>query len=265
VAVDPTNGLVFVTNELDCTVSVIDGRAAVPALLGSPIRVGNGPRGLTLDPGTGRVFVLNKDSVSVIDGRAATPGVIGAPIPAGLPYQAAVDPQSGRVFVGNFGTSGTAASNGTGSIYVIDGRANPPALIGQPLSTATPTGLAVDANTGRVFVANNGLVNTVSVLEGRAATPAFLAGTIAVPLNPIGVMVDPSRGLVFVASSGNNPPVAGSGNITVIDAKTLEPLGTLSTLQFPLFGVSDPVSARVFVGEHLSRRILVLDESKVGR
>jgi DNA-binding beta-propeller fold protein YncE len=259
------NGHVFVTNELDCTVSVIDGRASSPVVIGDPIHVGNGPRGLALDPETGRVFVVNKDSVSTVNGRAAKPALIGSAIPANLPYQAAIDPLTGRVFIGNLGASGTGPSYGAGSISLIDGRADPPALAGEVPAVGAPIGLAVDSNSGRVFVATSGLLNALTVLEGRAASPAFLPTMIIVPVNPIGVMVDPTKGLAFVASSGNNPPTAGSGNITVIDSANLAVLGTLSSLQYPLFGVADPTSARVFIGEHFSRRVLVLDEATVGR
>jgi YVTN family beta-propeller protein len=65
VAVDPAAGTVYVANEGDNTVSVID--EATGAVTGT-IPVGPAPEGVAVDPATGTVYVANEsgNTVSVI-------------------------------------------------------------------------------------------------------------------------------------------------------------------------------------------------------
>ena len=79
--IDPKTGTVFVANEYNDTVSVINGTTHKP--IGDPIPVGSHPTALTIDPNTGTLFVANEydDTVSVINGT--THESIGDPIPVG--------------------------------------------------------------------------------------------------------------------------------------------------------------------------------------
>ena len=82
VGITPDGGKVYVANQLDNTVTVID--AAANAVIGSPIAVGRAPLGLAITPDGSRAYVANyySNTVSVID--TATDAVIGSRIPVGV-------------------------------------------------------------------------------------------------------------------------------------------------------------------------------------
>jgi len=67
VGVDPSTDTVYVGNETDDTVSVIDGATDTVT---STIPVGNDPYGVGVDPSTRTIYVTNfqGNTVSVIDG-----------------------------------------------------------------------------------------------------------------------------------------------------------------------------------------------------
>jgi len=68
VAVDPGSHTVFVTNNGDNTVSVIDGSTRTVT---ASVPVGKFPSGAAVDPGSRTVYVTNVDdgTVSVIESR----------------------------------------------------------------------------------------------------------------------------------------------------------------------------------------------------
>src|SRR4051794_7208932 len=68
VAADGTTNKIYVINQGDSSVSVLDG--TTQARLDPPIAVGTHPQGIAVDPTTHRIYVANTgaDTVSVIDG-----------------------------------------------------------------------------------------------------------------------------------------------------------------------------------------------------
>ena len=78
---DQEIGIMYVTNEIDGTVSVID--TSTNTVVGLPIPVGNVPQGIAFDSQNNRMYVANEedDTVSVID--TSTNTVVGLPIPVG--------------------------------------------------------------------------------------------------------------------------------------------------------------------------------------
>ena len=128
VAACPLTGFVYVTSQLDNTVSVISGQTNTVT---ATIPVGN-PQGMAVNPLTGGVYVtnFNDGTMSVISGQTNT---VTATIPVGsLPISAAVNPLTGDVYVTNFND---------GTMSVISGRTNTvTATIGVG---ASPYGVAV--------------------------------------------------------------------------------------------------------------------------
>ena len=170
------------------------------------------PTGAAVDARSGRVFVLNRGkpapgrstslqgSVSVLDAttgrlvRTVAIGVVGGdPVPVPV-----VDEQSGRVFIV------------AGAVHVLD------ATTGRILRTV-PTGgfttaAAVDARTGRVFVANaNCSVNMLDAASGA------LRSTVPLDLPAYAVAVDERAGRVFVDVEND---ADRSNNVRVLDATT---------------------------------------------
>lgn len=99
-SVDPRNGMVYVLNYADNSVTVIDG---VAGKVVATIPVGDRPEAIAVDAAKDLIYVANthSDNVTVIDGRSRK---VIATLPGGRnPYAIAIDPVSGDVYVANFG------------------------------------------------------------------------------------------------------------------------------------------------------------------
>jgi YVTN family beta-propeller protein len=109
VTVDPTTNLIYVTNQLSNTVSVINGATNA---VNPTISVGDLPIGVAVDPTTGFIYVTNSGSntVSVINAvtnqGTATIGV------GNSPFGVAVDQSTHRVYVANFTSQSVSVING---------------------------------------------------------------------------------------------------------------------------------------------------------
>jgi YVTN family beta-propeller protein len=147
VAVNPTSNLIYVTNNLDNTVSVINGKDNT---VGTPITVGNHPYGVAINSRTNRIYITNSNdgTVSVING---TTNSVVATIPVGTTPQAvAVNSSTNDIFVANAGDD---------TVSVIDGATN--TVSGKAPVGHLPQGVAVNPITNRVYVTNSA-DNTVS-------------------------------------------------------------------------------------------------------
>jgi YVTN family beta-propeller protein len=110
-----------------------------------------------------------------------------------------------------------------------------------------PSGLAVNSQTNRIYVANAGSDN-VSVVDGAGNS---VIAAITVGRAPHAVAVDPRANRVYVANSG-------SDDVTVIDGETHEVVTTVSVGQEPWDLAADPSTGRVFVSNHRSGTISVI-------
>lgn len=158
-AVDPASGHVFVTNTLDHTISVVDGRSgSVIATTGANAA----PEEIAIDPANNRATILCQGwhldpsrlgqgvplivagAVDVLDTATGT-GVLRIPLRA-PGTTLALDRQTGRVF------AGVSHAPTSGSVRVLSLGARP--IIGtiRLAGGATPTALAVDESGGRIFV-----------------------------------------------------------------------------------------------------------------
>ncbi|GAA5041332.1 YncE family protein [Streptomyces similanensis] len=153
------------------------------------IPVGLAPADVAVDEKADRVYVAasGSNAVTVIDGRTDEP--IGPPIDVSsavsAPNRIAVDPGTGRVYVG-----GTAAAGSGGSVAIIDtAHANRVTQVSD--YTTTVTGLAVSPENGDVYVGGgNASSSAVAYIAAgsSSATPIRL---------PDGGLVGPSNGMDF--------------------------------------------------------------------
>ena len=151
--------------------------------------------------------------------------------------------------------SADAAGNASVSPqYTLSTTDNPPTVEG---TAALPTGarpynLAVNPNTGRVYVANEYL-NSLSVLDGLTGTTV---ATVAVGTNPRGVAVDTGANLVYVANYG-------SDNVSVVDGASNAVLRTIAVGDGPMSVWIDvhPTTGKVsvLVVNLLGRTLSVID------
>lgn len=123
----------------------------------------------------------------------------------------------------------------------------------------TPRAVAIDARTGRAFVANyEG--NSISVLNARTGllirTVKLLASS-----HPRRIVVDEKTGHVFVESVGDldkTGALVGAGEVTMLDATSGVILSGAATGKGPLSIALDSLTGRVFVGNYDDDTVTVI-------
>lgn len=143
--------------------------------------------GLVVDDTRGIVYATESQSRAILAVHEASGAQVTIPSGA-MPCAAAVDPQTGMVYVVNY------ADN---SVTVVDGRA------GQPVATIPvgnhPQAIAVDAPRGLVYVANTHS-DSVSVIDARINR---VIATLPAGRNPYALAVDSKRGDLYAANFGS--------------------------------------------------------------
>ncbi|MGC9398439.1 MAG: YncE family protein [Anaerolineae bacterium] len=157
VAADPASGYVYVVNQQDETVSVLQDTEVI-----TTVTVGASPAALDVNPQTGYVYVVNSgsDSVTVIDSgdHFATTTVAVGTEPAAL----SVDLRRGRVYVAEAGSS---------SLSVLEGKSRSDTI---NLGDA-PIALDVNPVTGYVYVVGGtDISGTITVLSSSLASETYV-------------------------------------------------------------------------------------------
>ena len=234
VVVDPVSESVFVLNEEDSTVSVIDGaicnavHSAGCSQHPPDVATGFNPGYLDVDLATDTVYVSNQgqNDVSVIDGaactlthlsgcrKAAPTTTVGAG-PAGI----ALDPATHTVYVTSQNDNDLSVIDGaicSASVRFACGRTWPTVATGN-----VPQAVAVDQRTHTVYVADwgGGSGNTVSVINAATCNATNHSGcgqtpaTITVGGGPFDLAINEVTDTVYVANSNDN-------TVSVIDGAT---------------------------------------------
>jgi YVTN family beta-propeller protein len=112
IAYDPINHRMYVANQADNTVSVIDTTTTPPSVINSPITVGEIPTGIAYDPINRNMYVTNQaipGSVSVVDTNTNTEidTITVGNQPLGLAY----DTINHRIYVANSGEDTVSVIN----------------------------------------------------------------------------------------------------------------------------------------------------------
>ncbi|MCI4323944.1 MAG: PKD domain-containing protein [Thermoplasmata archaeon] len=206
VAYDSGTHEIFVSNNLDGTVSVIaDSNNTVVAT----VPVGCGPDGIAYDSRTGDVFVADdcSHSVSVISDSnntvvttiSLTPGVLAS----GLTY----DNATGQIFVSEAGFN---------EVGVIDGSNN--SIVANITVGGYPLSVVYDPATGVVFTADSGSGNLTLI----SAATELVTGSVGVGTEPYAEAYDPSTGEIYVVNQGsNNVSVVNDTNNSVVATVTV--------------------------------------------
>ncbi|MDV6278220.1 hypothetical protein R3Q06_32665 [Rhodococcus erythropolis] len=145
-AVTPDGARVYVANNVDGTVSVID--TATDTVVGRPLSVGAGPDGVAVAPGGTRVYVANRDSGSVSVIAIEVPPTITGSVPAGVVGQG----YSHTVTVTGFPTPAVSVTAGT----------PPPGLTVTPAGTLSGTPAAA-GEYSFTLTADNGVAPAASL------------------------------------------------------------------------------------------------------
>lgn len=283
VAVQPDGDHVYVTNQADNSVSVIDATTntvsvTIPLLRGvqsasardltsghcggmtlptltprptptaTPKRVGIAPLGVALNAVGSTAYVTTIGGLSIID--TITNAVRNTiPIPTALdalsrPQGISVDPGRRRIYV--------TVDNGfqqTGSVAVIDAGTE---LVMQMVPVGEgPLGLAVAPNGTHVYVANS-RDDSVSVID----TATYEATRVHVGRAPAAVAASPNGDQVYVTNQGDADT---AGSVSIIDTATASVAATVQAGVSP-FGLSfDQDGKRVFVVNAGSDNVSVID------
>jgi YVTN family beta-propeller protein len=269
VAVDSSTDTIYVVNQQDGTMSVIDGATKTVA---TTIPMGrNTASAVAVDPVTDTIYVTNVygNSVSVVDGVTNT---IIATIPVGdQPLQVSVDPVTDMAYVTNqlshtvsvingvtdtvtatiavgVNPNGVAVDPATDTIYVSNLGDNTVSVIDGAKNTVTatiravpsPLGVGVDPVTDTVYVTNI-LENTVSVINGITNT---VTTTVPAGDEPLAVGVDQITDTIYVT---NQFEAASSGTVTVIDGSTRTVAATVPIGLDPAGVGIDPATHAAYV------------------
>ena len=198
VKINLQTNMVFVASHQDNSVAIIDGSSY--ALLAKR-STGAGTWGLAINTNLNRVYVGSRDAGTIVtlDGNNGFNTIGGQTIRAcqgsgSSPYSLEFDPARNQLYVA-CSTNGSVNQLVTYTASSVGLFAIATTAIGEGGDDGGG-GVAVNSNTGHVFVTNS-QANTVSVVSG--ATHNVLA-TISVGFNPFGDAVDPTTGQVYVVN-----------------------------------------------------------------
>ena len=242
VAVSPDGATVYVANNGDNSVSVID---TVTSTVTDTVTVGTSPWSVAVSPDGATVYVANDgdNSVSVIE--AATNTLVDTISVGGRPHSVAVSPDGTRVYVANFAG---------GTVSVIDAATNtvvdtirldsyPPLH-----PTSYPSSVAVSPDGTMVYVANDS-GSSVSVIDTATNT---VVDTVRFKASPGSVAVSPDGATVYTANAVGN-------TVSVIDAATNTVVDTIRVGSVPHSVAVSPDGTTVYVANNQDYTVSVID------
>jgi len=243
-AVDPGRQRLYVANQGDDSVSVID---EAPQQVSATIRaVGDGPLGLAIDA-EGRVLVANHENntVTVLQEGRIYKTLRAGPAPKGVAVL------GGKVYVANSDAGGVAVIQRSWvtlwrsinySFWTMNVAAIP---VGQD-----PSWLAADETRGRVYVTNRAS-STVSVIDG---SQGVVVAAIPVGADPYGIAVNPQTNRVYTANRQGR-------SVSIIDGDTLQVVRTIA-LEGPAYTVAvNPGTGHLFAVTADSQQVWVIQAS----
>ena len=243
IAFNPRNGDLYVANESDKTVSVIDG--ATDKVIAT-IPVGSSPREFTYSPRSGDMYVSEtfSDTVSVIDYRTNT---ITASIPVPNdqdcfhPFAMAYDIRNARMFVDCLTFE---------SVVVIDTVTNTVQAVIR--TGSSPEGIVFNRRNGYIYAASDHNQN-IAVIDGATnknlryidLPPIGSGGSIELGLNP--------RTNTLYAT------VSDVDTVVVVDATTEKVVTTLPVGDYPLGVAFYPPDGNMYVANFNDGTVSVID------
>lgn len=247
-AINPMTDRIYVANQYNNNVSVIDG--STDKVLAN-VPVGRGPGVLAVNPKTDRIYVVNEDgnTVTVIDGLTNKP-IARIPTPPDS-SDVAVNPETDRIYV-------VSSRNLTsGHLTVIDGATDK--VLATINAGASPGAAAVNPVTDRVYVA--GGLDHLTVIDGSTnkVIPAGAPGAIPAAFGSLkAIAVNPKTDKIYVAVGGE-----ASDCVKVIDGNT----GATRTVNLPAHSYPvyladmavDPATNKIYAVSYNAGTLTVID------
>ncbi|MGB9879281.1 MAG: hypothetical protein ACPLRM_00840 [Anaerolineae bacterium] len=234
------DGRLYVGGRGENTLAVLDGFSG-KRIASLPLPAPIGILALAVNPATKLLYASVYDSVQIVDLETMT---ITAQLQRPVYLTLEADPVHGGFFVGEY----DATSN---THYLVNYAAFGQQELGRVLVGGDPRGVAVDAENGRIYVANS-WSNTVSVIEGSSLRPL---ATVPVGLRPLDVAVS-EDGQVYVVN-------ADSENVAILDGEVghLRMVVPLSLLPYGM--TVDAQTGRLYVACASTNSVFVLEDQRV--
>ncbi|MEA2063410.1 MAG: YncE family protein [Gemmatimonadota bacterium] len=243
VAIDPLEGLAYMTNYGDNTISRIEMQGFTET---ARISVGSNPIGLAVSKNLRRVYVANTsgNDLSVVEG-----GAVAQTIPVGFqPMGVAINQDESLVFVSNSNAASVSViSTTTGAVVqTIHDVGN------------SPGNLLVPPGSNYLFISNYGSRDLSDTSPDEVAVINLLDSTVVARIQvgdkPLGLASTSDGSLVFVANSGSN-------SVSVISTALLQVLNVVSVGQTPTACAVTPDNNQLYVVGSASADISVVDIS----
>jgi DNA-binding beta-propeller fold protein YncE len=216
--------IVFTSNSAEGTVGVVNvasGRilAAIP--------VGGAPDAIEYDPVDDLVIVSLGSAKKLAFIDPATRQVAGNLDLPGDPELMAVDPKAGRVFL---------AIHDKDEVASIDPVKREISLFYRGCDIKAPTGVAFDAEQGRLFVASSALLNVIDTVIDKCL------GAFDIGRGTDQIAINPNTHRVYTANGG-------SGNLSILDTVALKAVGVVGTRPGAGTLAVDPTTGKIYVAE----------------
>jgi YVTN family beta-propeller protein len=226
-ALTPDPNIVFTSNSGDGTVSVVDVAARKVT---DTIKVGITTDAIDYDRLNDLIVVaLSGDRrVALID-RSSKKLLGGVPIP-GKPELFAIDQITGKIYL---------AINDKDEVVAIDPVARAVTETYSGCDIHSPTGMILDPDQGRLFVANS-IVHSANVVSVIDLLIGKCLGSIDIDHGPDQAAFNQHLHHMYVANAGSN-------DISVIDTVSLKPLGIVGSGKQAATIAADPTTDRVYV------------------
>jgi YVTN family beta-propeller protein len=277
-AADQKTNRVYVSNQADDTVSVIDG--ATNSVLRT-VRVGHNPNGVAVNPKTNTIYVANLagGSLSIINGSKLTTSILRL---GSYPAKVAVNPVTNHVYA--------TLEDKNGFLDVIDGRERK--LVASIPLPPYPLSVTVDPASKRIYVADflcgcgqisvidgttNGVTNTIdlpgaSLVEGvaldwkhnRAYATDEKEGFYVIDLTSGAILGQvsnlhyPNEVVAIPGTSLAVEPDTGSNRAVFIDASTFAVKKRVRVGVFPTGVAVNATTKRVYVANRHSNTVSVI-------
>ena len=239
VAADEKTNHIYVSNQAEDTVSVIDG--ATNRVLAT-LNVGRDPNGIAVNSETNTIYVANLTSgtLSIIDGTSLRVSSLWL---GSSPAKVAVDSFTSRVFV--------TLEDSNGFLDVVDGKSVK--IIAAIPVPPYPLGVAVDSGAHRSYVADFlcgcGQISVVDNKTNKVVNTIHLHGASMV----VGVALDPRNNFLYAADENKG--------FYAIDRSSGKVLGHVSDHTYPNEVTAIPGTTLAVEPDSASDRAVFVDAS----
>ncbi|HEV2857692.1 MAG TPA: PKD domain-containing protein [Solirubrobacterales bacterium] len=231
--------LAYTLNYEDDTVAAIDTQTN--QVVGTPIKVGDGPYTIAITPDGTRAYVgnSNEETISVID--LQTNQVVGTPIPfPAQPNVIAISPDGKTAY----------ATTSAGTVSVLDLQTNQ--VVGEIAIEEGGPGLwgialAPDGNTAYVVNEGGDTLAVVDLATGKAVGTPIPTGE-----GPINVALTPDGKWAYVTNED-------SSDVSVIDTQTRQDVATIPVGESPWGLAITPDGKKAYVANYGENTVSVID------